>query len=72
MKRFLFPYFGGLYAYPFASVSTKSDVNGDGEEQTHQNGWWVAVTLSSSKELGGEQSESLSFSFTSVPHDMAD
>ncbi|KAM3599439.1 uncharacterized protein V6R79_005570 [Siganus canaliculatus] len=28
----------GLYADPFASVSTKSDVNGGGEERTHQNG----------------------------------
>lgn len=38
MKRFPFPCFGGLYAYPFAIVLTKSDVNGGGEERTHQNG----------------------------------
>jgi len=72
MKRFPFSYFRGLCAFPFASVSTKNHVNGGGEERTHQNGGWVAVTLSSSKELGGRQSEGLSFSSTSVPHDMAD
>ncbi|CAF99196.1 unnamed protein product [Tetraodon nigroviridis] len=28
----------GPFAYPFAAVSTKPDVNGGGEERTHQNG----------------------------------
>lgn len=63
------PQFEDLYGFPFASVLEYSDINGGGGKRTHQDSGWVAVTLSSSKELRCRQSEVLFlFHFSQTCH----